>query len=78
MNPRVKEVNTTQNFILQLVFTNDEKKQFDVKPYFNFGLFSELSDYSIFKTAKVEFGTVNWSNGLDICPDTLYLESKFS
>ena len=39
MNPRVKEVNTTQNFILQLVFTNDEKKQFDVKPYFNFGLF---------------------------------------
>ena len=28
------------------------------------------------KTAKVEFGTVNWSNGLDICPDTLYLESK--
>ena len=76
MNPRVKEVNTTQNFILQLVFTNDEKKQFDVEPYFNFGLFSELSDYSIFKTAKVEFGTVNWSNGLDICPDTLYLESK--
>ena len=76
MNPRVKEVNTTQNFILQLVFTNDKKKQFDVKPYFNFGLFSELSDHSIFKTAKVEFGTVNWSNGLDICPDTLYLESK--
>ena len=76
MNSRVKEVNTIQNFILQLVFTNDEKKQFDVKPYFNFGLFSELSDYSIFKTAKVEFGTVNWSNGLDICPDTLYLESK--
>lgn len=76
MNPRAKEVNTTQNFVLQLVFTNDEKKQFDVKPYFNFGLFSELSDYSIFKTAKVEFGTVNWSNGLDICPDTLYLESK--
>jgi len=76
MNPRVKEVKTTQNFMLQLVFTNDEKKQFDVKPYFNFGLFSELSDYAIFKTAKVENGTVNWSNGLDICPDTLYLESK--
>ena len=57
MNPRVKEVKTTQNFMLQLVFTNDEKKQFDVKPYFNFGLFSELSDYSIFETAKVEYGT---------------------
>ena len=78
MNPRVKEVSTTKDFTLLLVFSNNEKKQFDVKPYLNFGLFSELSDYSIFQTAKVEYGTVNWSNGLDICPDTLYLESKFS
>jgi len=76
MNPRVKEVSTTKDFTLLLVFNNNEKKQFDVKPYFNFGLFSELSDYSIFQTAKVEYGTVNWSNGLDICPDTLYIESK--
>lgn len=75
MNPRVKEVSTTKDFTLLLVFSNNEKKQFDVKPYLNFGLFSELRDYSIFQTAKVEYGTVNWSNGLDICPDTLYLES---
>jgi hypothetical protein len=76
MNPRVKQVRTTKDFMLQLVFTNDEKKQFDIKPYLNFGLFAELNDYAIFKTATVEYGTVNWSNGLDICPDTLYLESK--
>ena len=76
MNPRVLKVVVTQDFILDLVFTNHEKKQFDVKPYLNFGLFTELKDYSIFQTAKVEFGTVSWSNGLDICPDTLYIESK--
>lgn len=76
MNPRVKEVQVTNDYVLDLVFTNQEKKQFDVKPYLNFGMFSELKDYSIFRTAKVEFGTVSWSNGLDICPDTLYIESK--
>ena len=76
MNPRVLKVVVTQDYILDLVFTNHEKKQFDVKPYLNFGLFSELKDYSIFQTAKVEFGTVSWSNGLDICSDTLYIESK--
>jgi hypothetical protein len=76
MNPRVLKVVVTQDYILDLVFTNHEKKQFDVKPYLNFGLFSELKDYSMFQTAKVEFGTVSWSNGLDICPDTLYIESK--
>jgi len=76
MNPRVLKVVVTQDYILDLVFTNHEKKQFDVKPYLNFGLFTELKDYSIFQTAKVEFGTVSWSNGLDICPDTLYIESK--
>ena len=76
MNPRVKEVKVTNDYVLDLVFTNQEKKQFDVKPYLNFGMFTELKDYSMFRTAKVEFGTVSWSNGLDICPDTLYIGSK--
>ncbi len=76
MNPRVIEVKVTNDYVLDLVFTNQEKKQFDVKPYLNFGMFTELKDYTLFRTAKVEFGTVSWSNGLDICPDTLYIGSK--
>ena len=76
MNPRVIEVKVTNDYVLDLVFTNQEKKQFDVKPYLNFGMFTELKDYTMFLTAKVESGTVSWSNGLDICPDTLYIESK--
>jgi len=76
MNPRVKSVNAVQDYVLEIVFNNNEKKVFDVKPFLNFGLFSELKDIIMFQTAKAELGTVIWENGLDICPDTLYLESK--
>lgn len=76
MNPRVKSVNPTKDYLLEIVFNNNEKKMFDVKPYLNFGLFSELKELELFQSAKAELGTVIWKNGLDICPDTLYLESK--
>ena len=76
MNPRVKSIQTMQDYVLEIVFNNNEKKKFDVKPYINFGIFKELKDPAIFQTATVKLGTVVWSNGLDICPDTLYLESK--
>jgi hypothetical protein len=42
----------------------------------NLGLFKELKDLSLFQTATVKSGTVVWDNGLDICPDTLYIEGK--
>jgi hypothetical protein len=76
MNPRVKFVNPTQDYVLEITFSNNEKKKFDIKPYLNFGLFSELKDLHLFQTATAELGTVTWKNGLDICPDTLYIESK--
>lgn len=76
MNPRVKSVKAIQNYLLEIVFNNDEKKKFDVKPYLDFGIFRELKDLTLFQTATAKLGTVTWENGLDICPDTLYLESK--
>ena len=76
MNPRVKSILPMPNFILEVVFRNDEKKRFDVKPYMNLGLFKELKDLSLFQTATAKSGTVVWDNGLDICPDTLYIEGK--
>ncbi len=76
MNPRVKSVEPIKDYLLEIVFNNDEKKVFDLKPYLDFGLFSELKDLALFQTAKAELGTVIWNNGLDICPDTLYLDSK--
>ena len=78
MNPRVINVKPEQNFSLLLTFSNGEVKRFDVKPYLGIGLFKELQDLSVFNSVKPFLGSIQWANGVDLCPDTLYLESKLS
>ena len=75
MNPRVVNVKPEQNFSLLLTFTNGEVKRFDVTPYLKIGIFKELQDLSVFNSVKPFLGSIQWSNGVDLCPDTLYLES---
>lgn len=75
MNPRVKNVEANQDSTLKLTFDNNEVKSFDVKPYLEYGVFKELKDLSLFLTVKPFWGTVQWLNEQDFCPDTLYLES---
>jgi len=74
MNPRIKAV--TPNNDYTLTFTNDEVKVFDVSPYLNIGVFRELKDMSLFNSVKPFLGSIQWRNGQDFCPDTLYLESR--
>jgi hypothetical protein len=75
MNPRIIEVKPMQDYSLLLTFTNHEKKMFDVKPYLNKGIFTELKDVANFNSVKIFNGTVLWQNDIDLCPDTLYLDS---
>jgi hypothetical protein len=76
MNPRVKEVIATDDYKLILTFKNDEQGIYDCSGLLDFGVFKELQDIHYFKQAFVERGTVVWPHEQDICPDTLYLESK--
>ncbi|MGI9558778.1 MAG: DUF2442 domain-containing protein [Thermodesulfobacteriota bacterium] len=75
MNPRVKEVTTTEDYKLQLIFDNGEQGLYDCSDLLGFGVFAELQDKQYFKKAVVLDGTVVWPNNQDICPDTLYLDS---
>ena len=77
MNPRVANVKPEQNYTLSITFTNGEVKSFDVKPYMNIGIFKELNDNSLFNSVKPFLGSIQWANGVDLCPDTLYLEIKY-
>jgi hypothetical protein len=76
MNPRVKEVKANSNYTLTLLFTNGEEKIFDMKPYLRIGVFKELQNINLFNDVKPFLGSVQWKNGQDLCPDTLYLDSK--
>jgi hypothetical protein len=58
-----------------LTFTNNEIRLFDVKPYLDRGFFQELQDFHNFNSVRPCLGSVQWRNGQDFCPDTLYLES---
>ena len=75
MSPRVNNVIANDDFTLLLKFSNNEVRLFDAKPYLEKGIFRELLDIRLFKTAKVFDGTVQWIHEQDLCPDTLYMKS---
>jgi hypothetical protein len=78
MNPRIKKVHPNEDYTLSILFDNNEEKIFDVKPYLEKGIFKQLKDRRIFNSVKPFLGSIQWQNGLDFCPDTLYLEGKTS
>ena len=75
MNPRVKNVHPNPNYTLTILFNNGEKKNFDVKPYLDKGIFNELKDLKKFNSVRPFLGSVEWPGGQDFCPDTLYEDS---
>ncbi len=77
MNPRVKKVIPTDDYKLILTFKNDEQGVYDCSDLLNFGVFREFKDINYFKQVFIEHGTVVWPHEQDICPDTLYLDSKY-
>ena len=76
MNPRIKKVHPGVDYTLTILFDNNEERIFDVKPYLDRGIFTQLKDHRIFNSVKPLLGSIQWINGLDFCPDTLYEESK--
>lgn len=76
MNPRVVNVIARDDFSLLITFANGEKGVYDCAHLRDFGVFRELRDLSYFRQAAVQHGTVVWPNEQDICPDTLYEDSR--
>lgn len=72
---RVVSVKPIDNYKLIVGFTTGEKKLYDVSPLLAYPIFAELKNESFFKTAKVDYGTVIWSDDIDLCPDSLYTDS---
>ncbi|MDD5089933.1 MAG: DUF2442 domain-containing protein [Candidatus Wallbacteria bacterium] len=75
MNPRVKTVHPDPEYKLRLTFTDGDVRIFDMQPYLSIGVFQELRDVGLFNSVKPALGSVQWKNGQDLCPDTLYEDS---
>jgi hypothetical protein len=71
----VKEVKPLNDYLLLLTFENDEKRQFDMKPYLDIGIFRELKNLDLFNSVKPSFDTIEWDNEADLDPEMLYRES---
>jgi len=75
MNPKVREVNAIDDRRLNLLFSNGERRQFDITPYLQIGVFRQLADPQIFRAARAVAGSVEWPGEIDLSYATLYLES---
>ena len=64
----VKEVKPIGNYNLILTFSNGEKRQFDMNPYLDKGIFQELRELSMFNTVRVSFDTIEWENEANLDP----------
>ena len=71
----VKNVKTLDEYKLLLTFENGETRLFDMNPYLEKGIFKELKNVSLFKSARISFDTVEWQNETDIDAETLYADS---
>lgn len=71
----IKEVQPHDNYLLLLTFENGERRQFDMKPYLEVGIFKELKDLKLFKTVKTSFDSIEWDNEADFDPEILYQKS---
>ena len=76
MRPKAIDVKILDNYEIEILFDNQEKRIFDVKTYFKFKIFKELEDIEKFKKVKVSGLSIEWENGADICPDELYNNSN--
>ena len=75
MNPRVVSVASLDGHALHLQFDNGEQRRMEVRPYLAYPVFERLRDPGFFALVQADHGTVSWPGGIDLDPDSVFLES---
>jgi len=77
MLPRINGVRHAGDYRLELSFTDGTRSEIDfrVRIAGRGGVFLPLQDLEFFRQVQVdsEAGTIVWPNGVDFCPDVLYI-----
>lgn len=70
----VKVVKPLSDYRIYVEIEDGRKGIFDLKPYLDHGVFSELQNPHYFNQVAILFGAVTWPNEQDIAPETLLAE----
>lgn len=74
--PKVQAVIALNEYQLLLNYANGEARLFDLRPWLDKGMFKALRVPELFKAVRPFHNTVEWANGADLDPETLYSESR--
>ena len=72
----ILSVKTLDDYTLDLLFENGERRLFDMKPFLHKKPFIKLLNSPLFFKAFIENGTVAWPMNIDIAPETLWALSR--
>jgi Protein of unknown function (DUF2442) len=75
LNPRVIAVTPLEDYALLLQFDSGEQRRLDLRPYLAYGIFERLREPAFIALAQPDHGTVGWPGGIDLDPDSVYLDS---
>jgi hypothetical protein len=70
---KIIELQYIDGYVYYIKFDNGVNKKLDFSEYLSRGgVFDVFKNKDLFKQAKIDGGTIAWSNGLDIAPETIY------
>ena len=69
------DVKPLEKYRLLITFDNKERRIFDVAPYLDDKFFAPLRNPAVFKSVRISPISLEWSVGIDMCPDELYYNS---
>ncbi len=76
MIPDVIAFEILSDYKIKVTLSTGKTGIFDVTPYLDKGIFTELKDYNYFKRARIEFGTIVWPNEQDFSPETIEIKME--
>lgn len=77
----IKKVEYIEDYKLKLTFNNRKQKIVDLQDLSKAkrnSVFYPFRDIDFFKSVELDksYETIRWPNGVDLCPDALYMEGK--